>query len=78
MEMAITLDINVLKEAEREARQLQVSVPEFCTLAIKEFVKNRSKNEITKQLNEVYTKYTAEINADILQAQYDLLDEEDW
>jgi len=78
MDMAITLDNNLFKEAEREAEQLDVSIPEFCSLAVKEFIKNRKKSEITKQINNVYSKYKAEIDEDILQAQYDLLDEEDW
>jgi hypothetical protein len=33
---------------------------------------------ITAQLNEVYSSYTAKIDADIQQAQYDLLTGEDW
>jgi len=78
MDMAITLDNNLFKEAEREAEQLDVSISEFCSLAVKEFIKNRKKSEITKQINNIYSKYKAEIDADILQAQYDLLDKEDW
>jgi len=78
MGMAISLDNRIFKEAEREAQQLHVSLPEFLSLAVQEFIKNRNKSDITKQLNEVYDNYKAEIDSDILQAQYDLLDEEDW
>ena len=76
--MAISLDSNILKEVEQEAAYLHISLPEFCSLAIREFIKNRSKSDITKKINEVYDNYKAEIDTDILQAQYDLLDEEDW
>ena len=79
MNTAISLDINVFREAEREADHLRISVPEFCSMAIKEFVKNNRKSTITKQLDTFYSTHKAVIDEDILQAQYDLLsEEEDW
>jgi len=78
MDMAITLDNNLFREAEREAEQLDVSIPEFCSLAVKEFIKNRKKSELTKQINDFYSQFKTEIDADILQAQYDMLAEEEW
>ena len=78
MNTAISLDINIFREAVREADHLHMSVPEFCSMAIKEFVKNSQKNTITKQLDNFYSVHKAVIDEDILQAQYDLLDEEDW
>jgi hypothetical protein len=47
-------------------------------MAIQEFVQNRRKTTIAEQLNVVYSTYKAKIDDDILQAQYDLLEEEDW
>jgi hypothetical protein len=78
MNTAISLDINVFREAEREASLLRISVPEFCSIAIHEYVKNNPKSEVTKQLDDFYSTHKAKIDDDILQAQYDLLDEEDW
>jgi hypothetical protein len=78
MNTAISLDINVFREAEREASHLCMSVPEFCSMAIQEFVKNGSKSETTKQLDAFYSTHKAKIDDDIVQAQYDLLGEEDW
>jgi hypothetical protein len=75
MNTAISLDINVFQEAEREANHLHISVPEFCTMAIQEFVK---KSATTKQLDAFYSTRKAIIDDDILQAQYDLLSEEEW
>ena len=77
MNTAILLDINVFKEAEREAEQLHISIPEFCSVAIQEFVKNK-KSLITKQLDDYYSNNKVKIDDDILQAQYNLLGEEDW
>ena len=78
MDTAISLDINVFREAEREADYLRISVPEFCAMAIQEFVKNNQKNAITKQLDAFYSTHKAIIDDDILQAQYDLVGEEEW
>jgi hypothetical protein len=78
MNTAISLDINVFREAEREADHLHISVPEFCTMAIQEFVKNTQKSAITKQLDAFYSTHKAKIDDDILQAQYDLVGEEEW
>jgi hypothetical protein len=74
MNTAILLDINVFREAEH----LRITVPEFCSMAIQEFVKNNGKSEITKQLDAFYSTHKAIIDGDILQAQYDLLSEEEW
>ena len=74
MNKAISLDINVFREAEH----LSISMPEFCSLAIKEFIRNNNKNTITKQLDAFYSTHKAKIDEDILQAQYDMLGNEDW
>ena len=78
MNTAISLDSNIFQEAEREAEHLHISVPEFCSIAIKEFVNNSQKSTITKQLDTFYSTHKAIIDEDILQVQYDLVGEEDW
>jgi hypothetical protein len=78
MEKVIVLDTESFQAAKRESLQLRVSLPEFCSLAIREFVQNHRKNSVTEQLNAVYTGYMAKIDGDILQTQYDGLDGEDW
>jgi hypothetical protein len=78
MNTAISLDINVFREAERGADHLHISVPEFCTMAIQEFAKNTQKSATTKQLDAFYSTHKAIIDDDILQAQFDLVSEEEW
>ena len=78
MNTAISLDINAFREAEREAKSLRISIPEFCSVAILEFVKNNKKSPLTKQLDDFYSTHKAKIDEDILQAQYDMVGEEDW
>jgi len=78
MNTAISLDINAFRAAEREAEHLRLTIPEFCSVAIKEFVKNNKKSALTKQLDDFYLTHNVKIDDDILQAQYDLLGEEDW
>ena len=78
MNTAISLDMNTFQEAERGAEYLNISVPEFCSMAIQAFVKDNNKSEITKQLDDFYSAHKAKVDEDILQAQYDLLGEVDW
>ena len=78
MNTAISLDISVFQEAKREAEHLHMSLPDFCSMAIQEFVKNNKKSAITNQLDTFYSTHKAKIADDILQAQYELLDEENW
>ena len=78
MNTAVSLDINVFQEAEREAGNLRLSIPEFCSMAIREFVKNNQKSTITKQLDVYYSTHKAVVDNDIVQAQCALLGEEDW
>ena len=65
MDMAVSIDIDAFREAEREAQHLRMSIPELCSIAIQEYVKNSHKSEITQQLDAVYASYTAEIDEDI-------------
>ena len=74
MNTAVLLDINIFREADN----LHISVHEFCSMAIQEFVKNTQKSAVTKQLDAFYSTHKAKIDDDILQAQYDLVGEEDW
>jgi len=78
MNTAVSLDMNLLREAKQEADQLHISLPEFCSMAIQEFLKTNRKSSITKQLDTFYSIHKVKIDDDILQAQYDLLNEEDW
>jgi len=78
MNTAISLYINVFREAEREADHLRISVPEFCSMAIKEFVKNNEKSKTTQQLDAFYSTHKAILDDDILQTQYELVGEEEW
>ena len=78
MNAAISLDMNVYREAEQEANQLCISVPELCSMAIKEFVKNNKKSAITKQLDDFYTTHKSAMDYDIMQAQCNILGEDDW
>ena len=78
MNKTITLDINIFHEAEKEAENMHISIPELCSIAIQEFVKNNRKSPITKQLDDFYSTHKAKVDDDILQAQYDILGDEDW
>ena len=78
MNTAVSLDINIFKEAEQEAGHLRISVPDFCSMAIKEFIKNSQKSNITRQLDAFYSTHKSVIDDEIMQAQCSILSEENW
>ena len=78
MDATFSLDVGIFREMEREAELQQVSIPELCSMAIREYLQNRHKTTITEQINAVFLICKSEIAEDILQAQYDGLPEEDW
>jgi antitoxin component of RelBE/YafQ-DinJ toxin-antitoxin module len=78
MEAAILLDTVIIQEAEQVARQLKLPLSTLCSMAIREFTQNHQIGFITEQVNRVYSSQNAKIDDDIMQAQYNLLDEEAW
>jgi len=78
MNTAISLDINIFREAEQEADNLRISVTELCSMAIQAFIINNKKSTLTKELDAFYSTHKAVIDDDIMQAQMAILPEEDW
>ena len=78
MNTAISLDVNIFREAEQEADNLRISVTELCSMAIQAFIINNKKSTLTKELDAFYSTHKAVIDDDIMQAQMAILPEEDW
>jgi metal-responsive CopG/Arc/MetJ family transcriptional regulator len=78
MKTAISIESPVYKEAESAARLMGLSRSKLYTLAIHEYVQNHNPEVVTERLNHIYKKQKADIDEDIMQAQYDLLSAEDW
>lgn len=56
MKTAISLPDELFEKAERTAREMGLPRSQLFALAIEEFINSHSRDAITEQLNEVYSK----------------------
>ena len=78
MKTAISINDDIYREAELTAQELGLSRSKLYSLAILEFIQTHKPEAITAKLNEVYDKNISKLEDDIVQANYDLLSDEDW
>ncbi|NQT58631.1 MAG: hypothetical protein HQ557_06575 [Bacteroidetes bacterium] len=48
------------------------------SLAILEFIQAHKPDAITAKLNEIYSKNESNLDEDLIQANYDLLEKDEW
>jgi Ribbon-helix-helix protein, copG family len=78
MKAAISLPHSLLKEAEAAAKELGVSRSKLVRLALEEFLKCRKASEITRRLNESYTKHPGEIDPFLQHLALEAMKRVDW
>jgi len=78
MEIAITIPNDVFRRAEELARNLGISVNDLYARALNSFLDLHCEDEITRNLNEVYSRVDSSLDPVIMQMQLTALDEEDW
>lgn len=78
MEIAITLSNEVTQRAEEAARQLGISINELCSQALNRFLESQRDAEITRNLNEVYSRVDSSLDPVLMQMQLTALDKEEW
>ena len=81
MENTISLPNDLFNRAEETARQLGISLDELCSQALSRFLKSREEHdesEITRSLNEVYSRIDSSLDPVLVQMQLTALDKEDW
>jgi len=78
MKTAISINDDVFAQAEIAAQQLGMSRSKLYSQAILEFVQNHYPDSVTAKLNEVYSHEDSSLDDDIIQANYDLVSQEDW
>lgn len=54
MKTAISIDDDLLREADRTARQMHLSRSRLFAVAVEDYLRRRRANEILDQLNRVY------------------------
>ena len=81
MENTITLPNDLFQRAEEAARQLGVPLDALCSQVLSRFLKSheeREESEITRNLNEVYSRIDSSLDPVLMQMQLTALDKEDW
>ena len=78
MKTAVSLPDDLFRLAEATARRLRVSRSELYAKAIAEFLKQQDGSAITERLNDVYSRYPANVDAGLHRAQLKSLEKDLW
>ncbi len=78
MKTAISIPDPVFRSAEALARRLKISRSHLYANAVAEFVAKHRRNQLTRQLNDVYSGTEGGIDADLLSLQQRSLPDEEW
>jgi metal-responsive CopG/Arc/MetJ family transcriptional regulator len=62
MKTAISIPDDIFEAAEREAERLSMSRSELYATAVREFLKARSREDVTRRLNEVYSQESSDVD----------------
>jgi metal-responsive CopG/Arc/MetJ family transcriptional regulator len=77
MKTAISMPDHVFRDGEALAKRLGVSRSELYSRAVSQFVANYREDEITEQLNQIYSQQESALDPAWLMAQTSVLSE-DW
>jgi predicted transcriptional regulator len=78
MKIAISIPDAVFKSAESLARRMGVSRSQLYATAVAEYVARHRRSEITRRLDEVYAKETAQVDPGLRQVQARSLPKDKW
>lgn len=78
MKTAVSIPSDLFQQAEELAQQLGLTRDELYTRALNSFLDSHCEDEITRSLNEVYSRVDSSLDPIVMQMQLTALDEEDW
>jgi metal-responsive CopG/Arc/MetJ family transcriptional regulator len=78
MKTAISLPDSIFEEAEALARQLGVSRSELYTKALKAYLRKYNSDRISRELNEVYSNNSSDLDPVMAKMQFMSLSHEEW
>ena len=78
MKTAISLPDPVFREAEALAQQLGMSRSELYTNALKSYLEKHNRTQRLKQLNQIYTQESSDLDPAMAKMQFMSLPTEDW
>jgi metal-responsive CopG/Arc/MetJ family transcriptional regulator len=78
MKTAIYIDQELFNEAEKFSYVAEMSRSKLYCTAINEYIQNHTQDNITKQLNDYYSKHESKPDNALKAAAYRSFDKEDW
>ncbi len=78
MEKNVSIPEAVLLNAEETAKELGVSLSEFCTTALKAYIKSSKESSVTRRLNEVYENESSSLDPGLMRLQMLAIGKEEW
>ena len=78
MKTAISIPDNIFNAADKYAKSQGVSRSQLFTSAVALFLKQHPSDHITKQLNKVYSKSSADLNETLSAMQFSSIKKEEW
>ncbi len=78
MKTAISIPDKLFQSADQYAKNHGVSRSKLYAQAVAQFIEKHSTEYITKQLDEVYSNQSAEINGTISSLQFNSIEKEEW
>jgi hypothetical protein len=78
MKTAISIPDDVFRAAERTAKRMSISRSQLYTTDVREFLESRTRDDITRRLNQVYAEQSSNIPPELLSAQVRALGDSTW
>ncbi len=78
MKTAISVPDNIFRDAERYAKSHGVSRSKLYSKALAQFLEEKSGEEITKKLDEIYSQQPSALNKRVAARQFSSLGQEEW
>lgn len=78
MKVAVSIPDPIFQEAERASRRMRVPRSQFYARALQAYVKEHSGEEITRRLNEVYSRVSSKLDPGTEALSLEVLRREKW
>ncbi len=78
MKVAVSIPDPIFREAERISRRIRVPRSQFYAHALEAYVRERSGEDVTEQLNEVYARSSAKLDPATEALSLEILRREKW
>lgn len=78
MKTAISIPDDVFERAERFARKNKITRSALFSVAVEEYVQQQGTKDVTRRLNDIYSKEDSSLDPVVDQLQWSSLPQEEW